>query len=66
MPSLGMTSAHVWIGRLLPKGGFVRSVAVLAGGTGLGQAVVVLASPLLTWIYTPEDFGTLAECIGQN
>lgn len=45
---------------VLPKGRFARSVAVLAGGTALGQAVTVLTSPILTRLYTPEDFGILA------
>jgi len=39
---------------------FVRNVAVLAGGTALGQGLAVLASPLLTRLYTPSDFGILA------
>ena len=43
-----------------PKGVFARSVTVLAGGTALGQAIVTLASPLLTRLYGPEDFGVLA------
>lgn len=45
---------------LLPKSSFARNVAVLAGGTAVGQAIVVLASPILTRLYTPEDFGVLA------
>jgi len=45
---------------VLPRGRFARSVAVLAGGTALGQLIVVLASPILTRLYTPEDFGVLA------
>jgi len=44
----------------LPRGRFVQSVGVLAGGTALGQLVVVLASPLLARLYTPHDFGVLA------
>nr|VFJ46304.1 MAG: Membrane protein involved in the export of O-antigen and teichoic acid [Candidatus Kentron sp. FM]VFJ49540.1 MAG: Membrane protein involved in the export of O-antigen and teichoic acid [Candidatus Kentron sp. FM]VFK07284.1 MAG: Membrane protein involved in the export of O-antigen and teichoic acid [Candidatus Kentron sp. FM] len=48
------------IQRLLPKNRFARSVSVLAGGTVAGQAIVVLASPVLTRLYTPEDFGLLA------
>lgn len=54
-----MTNARVWIERLAPKSGFVRNVAVLAGGTGIGQAIAALASPILTRLYTPEDFGVL-------
>ena len=38
-----MTVARVWLGRVFPKGGFVRSVAVLAAGTALGQVDIVLA-----------------------
>lgn len=45
---------------LLPRSSFARNVAVLAGGTAVGQAIVVLASPILTRLYTPEDFGVLA------
>lgn len=45
---------------LLPKGSFARNVALLAGGTAVGQAIVVLASPILTRLYTPGDFGVLA------
>ena len=48
------------IKKLLPKNPFARSVSILAGGTAAGQAVVVLASPLLTRLYSPEDFGLLA------
>ncbi len=46
--------------RFIPGGRFGRSVAVLAGGTALGQAVVALASPILTRLYSPEDLGILA------
>ena len=45
---------------LLPRGRFARSVVVLAGGTTLGQAIAVLASPVLTRLYSPGDFGILA------
>lgn len=48
------------IKRLLPSNRFARSVSILAGGTAAGQAIVVLASPILTRLYTPEDFGLLA------
>jgi O-antigen/teichoic acid export membrane protein len=35
------------------------SVAVLASGTAIGQAIVILCSPILTRIYTPADLGIL-------
>jgi O-antigen/teichoic acid export membrane protein len=55
-----MNAALARIKALLPKSSFARNVAVLVGGTAVGQAIVVLASPILTRLYTPEDFGVLA------
>lgn len=46
--------------RLLPKNAFARGVSVLVGGTAGAQLLTVLAAPLLTRLYTPEDFGLLA------
>lgn len=40
--------------------GFVKSVGVLVGGTAFAQALTVLVLPLLTRLYTPEDFSILA------
>lgn len=45
---------------LLPQKAFARGVSVLVGGTVGAQALMVLASPILTRLYTPEDFGLLA------
>jgi O-antigen/teichoic acid export membrane protein len=45
--------------KALPKNAFARGVSVLVGGTVGAQALMVLASPLLTRLYTPEDFGLL-------
>lgn len=42
------------------RGGFIRSVILLAGGSALSRSAMVLALPILTRIYTPEDFGVLA------
>jgi O-antigen/teichoic acid export membrane protein len=39
---------------------FLRSVIVLASGSGLAQVLTVLASPVLTRLYAPEDFGLFA------
>lgn len=33
---------------------------MLAGSNALGQGIALLASPILTRLYTPEDFGVLA------
>jgi O-antigen/teichoic acid export membrane protein len=48
------------ISRVLPKNRFVRGVSVLVVGTVVAQGVMVLASPILTRLYSPEDFGLLA------
>ncbi|WP_366556744.1 lipopolysaccharide biosynthesis protein [Aquibaculum sediminis] len=48
------------LGRLLPRSRFARSVSILAGGTAAAQLLVILAAPLLTRLYGPEDFGLLA------
>ena len=48
------------IRRLLPKNAFARGVSVLAGGTAGAQLLTILAAPLLTRLYSPEDFGMLA------
>jgi O-antigen/teichoic acid export membrane protein len=43
----------------LPQGRFGKGVAALAGGTAAGQLIGILASPILTRVYSTEDFGTL-------
>jgi len=50
---------HTFISRMSRGVGFVRSVALVAGGTALSQGVVLLISPILSRLYTPEDFGIL-------
>ncbi|MDB5770247.1 MAG: polysaccharide biosynthesis protein [Burkholderia sp.] len=52
------------LGRVSPKSRFVRSVSVLVGGTAGGQAILVLAAPVLTRLYAPQDFGLLAVFAG--
>ena len=39
---------------------FAKNVGILAGGTSVSQLLLILASPVLTRLYTPEDFGILA------
>jgi O-antigen/teichoic acid export membrane protein len=48
------------IGRLKPKSEFSRNVLTLMTGTALAQALPIAIAPILTRIYTPEDFGLLA------
>jgi len=42
------------------RSSFIKNVAVLASGTALGQAVVVLAAPILSRLYSPAEFGILS------
>ena len=51
--------------RRLPGGAFARNVLVIAGGSTLGQLLVVAASPLLTRLYTPEQFGVLGVYVAS-
>jgi O-antigen/teichoic acid export membrane protein len=53
------------IRRVLPSNTFARGVSVLVAGTAGAQALSVLAAPLLTRLYSPEDFGLLAVFSGM-
>jgi len=55
-----MQSTKSALRALLPKNAFARGVSVLVGGTAGAQVLTVLAAPLLTRLYSPEDFGLLA------
>lgn len=46
--------------RYLPKSEFARNVITLMTGTTIAQAIPVAISPILTRLYTPEDFGMLS------
>lgn len=46
--------------RFLPKSEFQRNVLTLFTGTVIAQVIPVILAPVLTRIYTPEDFGVLA------
>ena len=42
------------------SGGVFRGMVTLALGSGIGRAIGIAAIPVLTRLYTPEDFGVLA------
>jgi len=48
------------IKKLKPKSEFARNVITLMTGTTIAQAIPIAISPLLTRMYTPEDFGVFA------
>ena len=48
------------INKLKPKSEFSRNVLTLMTGTTIAQAIPIAISPILTRIYTPEEFGIFA------
>lgn len=44
---------------MLPRSSFAKSVLLMSSATGLGQGLVILAAPILTRLYSPDDFGVL-------
>ena len=47
-----------------PAGAAARQVMTLVTGTGLAQLIPLAVSPLLTRLYTPQDFGVFALYAG--
>ena len=45
---------------LLPKSSFAKNVITLMTGTTIAQAIPIAITPILTRMYSPEDFGVLA------
>jgi len=48
------------INKLKPKSEFSKNVLTLMTGTTIAQVIPIAISPILTRLYTPEDFGVLA------
>jgi O-antigen/teichoic acid export membrane protein len=48
------------------KGEFGRNVAAMMTGTIVAQALPIALSPILTRLYTPQDFGVLAIFMAMN
>ncbi|MCB0769869.1 MAG: lipopolysaccharide biosynthesis protein [Flavobacteriales bacterium] len=46
--------------RIPEIGGFKRNVMTLMGGSALAQVIPLIATPFLTRMYSPEQFGALA------
>lgn len=49
------------ITKYIPQGSFIRNVFILTTGTTLAQVITILITPVLTRIYTPNNYGVLAE-----
>ena len=51
---------------MIPRAqGFRLKVLQVAGGTAMAQGLLVLASPVLTRLYTPADFGVLVVYVAM-
>jgi O-antigen/teichoic acid export membrane protein len=50
--------------RLIPRTEFARNVLMMMTGTTLAQIIPIAASPLLTRLFTPEQFGAFALFMG--
>lgn len=48
------------IKKFLPKSQFARNVITLMTGTALAQALPIAITPILTRMYTPDEFGVFA------
>ena len=48
------------ISSLIPKEEFSKNVLTLVSGTAIAQIIPIAISPVLTRIYTPEEFGIYA------
>lgn len=46
--------------RFQAQGGFLKSVSILAGGTAFAQAIGVLVLPVITRLYSPQEFALFA------
>lgn len=46
--------------KIMPKTEFTKNVVTLMTGTTIAQAIPIAITPILTRIYTPDDFGILA------
>ena len=46
--------------KALRENQFIRQVTLLAGGTAMAQLINLLSLPVITRLYSPEDFGVLA------
>lgn len=43
---------------------FIRGIIITGGGVGVSQVLMLIATPFLTRLYSPEDFGLLAILTG--
>lgn len=49
--------------KLNAQGGFLKSIGLLVGGTAGAQLILIAATPVLTRLYSPSEFGLLAAFV---
>lgn len=49
--------------KLNAKAGFLKSIGLLVGGTAGAQLILIAATPVLTRLYSPSEFGLLAAFV---
>lgn len=47
----------------LSKNKFFKNVFILVSGTVIGQLILILSSPILTRLYTPDEFGVFSTYV---
>jgi O-antigen/teichoic acid export membrane protein len=48
------------VARLFPRGGFAQNALIMMTGTTVAQGISIAIAPILTRLFTPNDFGILA------
>jgi O-antigen/teichoic acid export membrane protein len=48
---------------VIPRSEFIRGSLAIIAGTGLGQLISILSSPVLTRLYQPDEFGSYAVAL---
>lgn len=54
------------LNKIIPKSQFARNIIILMTGTGIAQAIPISLSPILTRLFSPEDFGLFALYTGLS
>lgn len=49
-----------YIYRIVNSDKIIKNIAIVTGGTAIGQLVNTLFSPVITRVYTPEEYGVLS------
>ena len=63
--AVGLMSGHLLaLTQSIIVNKFINRIAILGSGTALAQLANIVATPLLAFLYSPSDFGTMAVFMG--